>query len=204
MSDNTFWGLTQTAWTAVTALAAVGTLLVAVTAAVFAWRQVRLAFGQLEANRQAQVEADRPYVFLNIEQSPTSIGLLDLVIRNIGRRPAIAVRIVMDPIPVRAVEIDGEELAKARILSEPIAMVAPGQVIRTFFDDVSNRVAKPDMAMRFQVRISYSDLSNRPYSEVSTVECDSLRGTVALDIYGLHHAAKALTEINKTLSRRMK
>lgn len=202
MSDNTFWGLTQTAWTAVTALAAVGTLLVAVTAAVFAWRQVRLAFGQLEANRQAQVEADRPYVFLNIEQSPTSIGLLDLVIRNIGRRPAIAVRIVMDPIPVRAVEIDGEELAKARILSEPIAMVAPGQVIRTFFDAIGERTQDPSLAKEFLVRISYTDSGGRSYADESVVDWDALRGTMAVDVYGPHHAAKALMEISKTLAKR--
>lgn len=88
---DTFWGLTQTAWTGVTALLTAGLLGVAVVAALYAAGQVKIAREQAEESRKAGLEASRPYVVVTVEPSGASQQLFDLVVRNIGQRPAFAV-----------------------------------------------------------------------------------------------------------------
>lgn len=61
---DTFWGLSQTAWTGVTALLTAGLLVVAVVAALYAARQVKIAREQAKESRKAGLEASRPYVIV--------------------------------------------------------------------------------------------------------------------------------------------
>lgn len=136
---DTFWGLSATAWTAIASLLTGGLLLVAVVAALYAGRQVRIAREQGEESRAARAEASRPYVIVTIESSRTGPPLFDLVVRNIGQRPAVNVSITLDPPPVRASEAGGYELSKIKMLNEPIAMVAPDQEMRTFYDNQGER-----------------------------------------------------------------
>jgi hypothetical protein len=110
-------------------------------AALYAARQVRIAREQAAKTRQAQLEASRPYVIVTIEPSGASRHLFDLVVKNIGQRPALNASITLDPSPVRASEAQGHELAEARMLSEPVAMIAPGQEMRTFYDSHVERNA---------------------------------------------------------------
>jgi hypothetical protein len=55
------------------------------------------------------MERMRPYVIVTVEPSEVSPNLFDLVVRNIGQRPAKTVSISLDPPPVRAQETDGQE-----------------------------------------------------------------------------------------------
>jgi hypothetical protein len=73
-------------------------------AALYAARQVRIAREQAAETRQAQLEASRPYVIVTIEPSGASRHLFDLVVKNIGQRPALNASITLDPSPVRASE----------------------------------------------------------------------------------------------------
>src|SRR5215212_6683047 len=82
---------------------------------------------QAAETRQAQLEASRPDVIVTIEPSGANRHLFDLVVKNVGQRPALNASITLDPSPVRASEAQGHELAEARMLSEPVAMIAPGQ-----------------------------------------------------------------------------
>jgi len=95
-------------------------------AALYAARQVRIAREQAAETRQAQLEASRPYVIVTIEPSGASRHLFDLVVKNIGQRPALNASITLDPSPVRASEAQGHELAEARMLSElaPLIVIA--------------------------------------------------------------------------------
>lgn len=109
---DTFWGLTETAWVAISSAATVGMLIVAVVAAVYAKRQWESAREQLAAARLADAEASRPYVIVTLEPSAASQVVLNLVIRNIGRRPATDVTVRLDPPPVRAKEAEQHPLAE--------------------------------------------------------------------------------------------
>lgn len=51
--------------------------------------------------------------------------------------------------------------------------------------------------------VHYRDSTGHTYMEVSTVEWKTLEGAGYIDILGIHHAAKALKEIEKTLKQRL-
>ena len=188
---DTFWGLSATAWTAIYTLLTLGLLLVAVIAAAYAKRQWKVA-------RQAQLEASRPYVIVTAEPSAASRRLFDLSIRNIGKRPAINVRVRLDPPPLRAKEIDGHEFAKMKMLNQPIAMLAPDQDMRAFWDSHLDRHGA-DMPTSHQVTITYSDTSGAAYDEKSVVDLDSMQGSVFTEVKTVHDLGKSLDEIRKIL-----
>lgn len=188
---DTFWGLSATAWTAIYTLLTAGLLLVAVIAAAYAKRQWKVA-------RQAQLEASRPYVIVTAEISAASRQLFDLSIRNIGKRPATDVRVRLDPPPKRAKEIAGHEFAKMKMLNQPIAMLAPDQEMRAFWDNHLDRhsVAMPTS---HQVTITYNDTSGATYEEKSVIDLDSMQGSVYTEIKTVHDVGKSLEEIKKVL-----
>lgn len=123
MATDTFAGLNSTAWTAVYTLITAGLLAVAVIAAIYAKRQWQSAREQTEEARRAQLEGNRPYVIVTVDPSPASRHLFDLVVKNIGQRPAFDVSISLDPPPVRATETEGHELSRAKMLNEPVALI---------------------------------------------------------------------------------
>lgn len=85
---DTFWGHSATFWTGIYTLITAGLLVVAVIAAVYAWRQWRASREQIDNARKAAVEANRPYILVTAEPSDASWRLFDLSVRNIGHRPA--------------------------------------------------------------------------------------------------------------------
>lgn len=99
MPTDEFLGLSPAGWAAVAAIATVGTFIIALIAVLFARRQLTLALDQFKEQQQAQIEAERPYVIVTIEPSRATMRIQDLVIRNIGHRPAFDTRIVMEPPP---------------------------------------------------------------------------------------------------------
>lgn len=124
MGEDTFWGLSTTDWTAIMTLLTAGLLATSIAAAFYAARQVRLSGQQGDEARKAQSESSRPYVVVTIESAPTGPPLFDLVVKNIGQRPAVDVSITLDPPPLRASEPEGYALANVKMLNEPVAMVS--------------------------------------------------------------------------------
>lgn len=188
---DSFWGLTATAWTAIYTLLTFGLLMVAVIAAAYAKRQWDVA-------RHAQLEASRPYVIVTAEPSEASRRLFDLSIRNIGKRPAISVRVQLDPPPRRAKEIEGHEFAKMKMLNQPIEMLAPDQDMRAFWDDHVDRQSH-DMSTTHQITITYSDTSGIKYEEKSVIDLDSMQGSVYTEVKTVHDIGKSLEQIKKVL-----
>jgi hypothetical protein len=197
---NTFWGLPATAWTGIYTLLTAGVLAVAVTAAVYAKRQWESARQQIEETRQAELEARRPYILVTVEPSETSRHLFDLVVRNIGQRPAEAVSISIDPPPVRALETDGHELSNAKMLREPVAMIAPGQEMRAFYDSHIDRNGRDDLPTSHKVSLSYQDSSGHEYTGTSVIDINAMRGTMFTTVKTIHDIGESLAEIQKTLS----
>jgi hypothetical protein len=196
---ETFWGLSDTAWTGVTSLLTAGLLVVAVVAAIYAKRQWDSARVQIKEGRAAELEARRPYVIVTIEPAETSRHLFDLVVRNIGQRPAVTVSVSLDPPPVRTRETAGLEMANAKMLTEPVAMIAPGQEMRAFYDSHIERDGKDDLPTSHKVQLSYQDSSGHKYTETSVIDINAMRGTMFTDVKTVHDLAKSLDEIKETL-----
>ena len=196
---DTFFGWSQTAWTGVTALLTAGLLVVAVVAALYAARQFKIARGQVDESRKAALEASRPYVIVTVEPSRASRHLFDLVVRNIGQRPALTVSIGLDPPPIRASETEGHEMAKVKMLTDPVAMIAPGQEMRAFYDSHIDRNGRDDVPRSHQVSLRYQDSSGYQYSESSVVDLEAMKGAMYTEVKTLHDVGKSLAEIQKTL-----
>ncbi len=198
--SDTFWGLSATAWTGITTLLTAGLLAVAVVAALYAKRQWSSAREQISETRRAELEGRRPYVIVTVEPTLASRHLFDLVVRNIGQRPAEAVSIRLDPPPVSAVEETGFELSKARMLTEPVAMIAPGQEMRAFYDSHFARNGRDDLPASHKVSVSYQDSSGHKYMGTSVIDIDAMKGTMFTSMKTLDDIGKSLEEIQKTVS----
>lgn len=199
MDQETFWGLTTTGWTAVTSLLTGGLLVVALLAALYAKRQVKIARDQAEEARRAEAEASRPYVIVTVEPSPTGPPSFDLVVKNIGQRPAFKVQVRLEPAPVRASEPEGHELAQVKMLNHPVEMIAPDQELRTFYDSHVDRNGRADLPSLHVVRLSYLDSSGHIYEETSAMDLNALEGTLYASVKTIHHIGKSLYEIEKRL-----
>ena len=200
MVFETSLGLSDTDWIAFTAIFTALLWAVAVVAALYTFQQVKIARAQAEEARTAEIEANRPYVIVMVEPS-AAVGLpfFDLVVKNIGRRPALNVSIKLDPPPVRAREAEGAELAKTKMFNRPVAMIAPGQEMRTFYDSAIDRNGRDDLPTSHTVHLAYEDSSGRPYPEESVLDVNALEGIVYTSVKTVHDIGKALIEIQKTL-----
>lgn len=196
---ETFWGLSQTAWTGITAVLTAGLLVMAAVAALYAARQLKIAHEEAQESRKAALEASRPYVIVTVEPSGASRQLFDLVVRNIGRRPALRVSITIDPPPKRANEISGAEISKTKMLNQPVAMIAPNQEMRVFYDNHLQRRGRTDVPSEHQVFLRYEDSSGHKYEEDSIADLEATRGAAWADVKTLHDIGKSIAEIQKTL-----
>ena len=192
-----FWGLSGTAWTAIYAIVTFGLLVVAVVAALYAKKQWQIGRALTEDARMAQVEASRPYVVVAIEPSGASRHLFDLTVKNIGQRPALSVSITLDPPPERALETAGHEIAKAKMLNEPVAMIVPAQEMRFFYDSHIDRNGRGDLPTSHQVSLRYRDSSGREYSESSVLDIEAMKGTMSAAVQTLHDIGKTLEKMGK-------
>lgn len=200
--DDTFWGLSATGWTAYYTLLTAGLLLVAIAAALYARNQVQIA-------RAAQREATRPYIIVTAEPSPIGWRVMDLVIRNIGQRPAYNVKVSLTPEPVRANETPGAPISEVRWLREPIPMLAPGQELRTFYDAMDERLnsGRSDLPTSHDYSVEYDEgtvaaKKGKPdHRDSGVVDLNAMAGAMQPDVYNIHHVASALRDIKKEVAK---
>ncbi|WP_158009917.1 hypothetical protein [Carbonactinospora thermoautotrophica] len=188
-------GLNADEWSAlgsvISAVAATGTLVVAFVAAVAAFKQVREA-------RDLRVEQAQPYVVAYMEPSPTSFMLMDFVVKNIGQTLAKNIQIAFDP-PLRSTldNEDGTGPSKSSILTEGIPSLAPGQEYRMLLEHGPQRYERTDLERSYRVRISFEDRHDRRDAYDYVVDFNTWFGLEQVTVYGVHHIAKALREIER-------
>lgn len=195
---DTFWGLSGTAWTAIYTILTALLVITAWIAAAIAWGQWKASRDAVKDARKAQAEASRPYVLVTAEPSGVSRRLFDLSIRNIGKRPALDLRVRLDPPPARAREVDGHEMTKMKMLTEPIAMLAPDQEMRAFWDSHIERNGV-DLPTSHQVHLTYKDSSGAEYEETAVIDLDAMQGSIFTEVKTVHDMGKALEEISKVV-----
>jgi hypothetical protein len=157
---------------------------------------------QAEQARQAAIDQSRPYVLLTVEISTVSTSMLDLVLANVGAGPAYEVKIDVDPPLKRATETPGHELANARIFRKPLQLLPPHYRMRTWFESGLDRTRNgTDLPDSHNVTIAYHDGRGNQWTERSVLDMTVLDGLLFTDVLGVHHAAKSLREIARTLKR---
>lgn len=148
------WDYSPDAWSAI---AAAATLVVAVVAAGFAWRQVREA--QKTREEQAQ-----PFVVVDLDRTEASRIHMDLVIVNTGTTLAKDVRVAFDP-PLRSTLTERNQqydLADAAIISHGIPTMPPGREFRMLFESMPG-LFESDLPRTYGAVVSFRDSRGRPY-----------------------------------------
>jgi hypothetical protein len=195
MSPIHFLGwLTSEQWAAVEALSTAITALVAVAAAIFAFVQVRQA-------RLLRVEQSRPFVVANFEPSPVSSKYTELVIENIGTTIATNVTIKFDRPLESADNVEGFELSKSPLLTQGIPMMPPGMRVTGLFDSFPAR-RDSDLPMSYSATVKFSDFRGKPQEPLTyLLDLNFRNSLVHITEYGVHDAAKALREMEKSMKK---
>jgi len=184
-----FAGLNPEEWTAVGTL---GTAIVALLAAVFAgWQVCEI--------RRARQEESRPFVIVDIQSSAAWNNLLNLVIENAGPTLARDVRVSFTP-PLQSSN-EHVDLESTVLLTEGIPMLPPGRQVKAFFDASHERKGK-GLPMRYDVEVALKDYRGQP-QEVQryVIDLGHLYGLSNITEYGMHDAAKALREIQTSVTK---
>lgn len=182
-------GLSPSEWTAIGTM---GTAIVALLAAVFAGWQVWEI-------RKAREEEARPFVIVDVQSSAAWNNLFNLVVENAGATVARDVRLSFTP-PLQSSneEVDLESTA---LITEGIPMLPPGRQVKAFFDAAHDRKGK-GLPMRYDVEVALKDYRGRS-QEVQryVIDLEHLYGLTNITEYGVHDAAKALREIQKSVKK---
>lgn len=184
--NNTLNVLSHDAWLGIYAALTLGLL----SFALFQWLTTK---GQFLAEH-------RPYVIVTVEPSKASPQLVDFIVRNIGRQPAKDVCISVDPPLKRAREAGRSDITKAKMLNENIAMIAPGQEMRIFYDNMIERRDRDDLPSYHKASYTYrGDYSKRVYEESCTLDVEALKGTDFISVNTIHDVGKSLKSIEKVM-----
>lgn len=180
----------------IVAAGAVTTAIVAVGAAIFAWGQVKEARVARRQARDLDTNRSQPYVVVYAESSPITPLIIDLVVRNYGLTAAYGVKVQISPWPSRFVT--GEAEPEAVQFPYEIAVLAPGQEWRTFWDHSPDR-KKSGLPDRFEGTVNYLGIDNMPLSQPIVLDWAVFKSRIWTNVYGVHDAAKALREMNTTM-----
>lgn len=191
---ETFWGLPVTAWTAIYAILTALLLITAWNAAGIAWGQWRVSREAVKETRRAQLEASRPYVIVTVEPTAVARNMFDLSVKNIGNRPAMDVRVHLDPAPTAADSTPGFGIDEVKMLQEPIRMIAPGQDMRAYWDDYHIRSSRDDLPSKYQANLPYSDSSGIVYREDSALDLKAMDGASYVNSNNIHEIGVALAK----------
>jgi hypothetical protein len=171
------------------ALGACVTALIAIIAALVAWRQV------LEA-RQLRRQQAQPYVAVAMETSAAAQNMVDLVVKNFGTTAAYDVSVSIDPKPQRSGAAGGvEDVSVPKVFRT----LVPGQESRTFWDSGPSRM-QTDLPDRHEATVVfYSDHGRRRkrkrHELKYQLDFGDRKSTQYVKIYGMHEAAKALIDM---------
>ena len=152
------------------AIAAVGTFIVAAATVVFAICQF------FNARRIWREQTD-PYVIAYFELDKASSRQIDFVIKNIGCRPAYEITLTIDPPMKRADEFDGHAFMETKAISKGIAMLAPSQEIRLFFESEAERDGQ-SLPTDFKVTTSFRSSDWRWLTGIFNLDVEWGRGRV--------------------------
>lgn len=111
-----------------------------------------------KAGRRTAARGRRPDVILDVDYEQ---GLMFLVLRNIGNDLACHVSVTFMP---RLVGLGGERVVSDAAIFRKLAYLAPGKLIRVFFDSGSSFFGR-QKETAFRARVQYRDRSGVAYAE---------------------------------------
>lgn len=184
------WG-TVPAWVA--AAGTVGTLIVAIVAA-------RFAYSQIIESRTLRIEQAAPYVVVDFEPMREVGGsYMELVVRNTGLTTARDVSIDFKPELATTFDDDPniasfteKPLRDHAIFKSGIPSMPPGREYRVLFDSMADRFEAGGLPHKYDVNVYYTDSFGERRDLPQVVDLGMYYGRIRIDRHGLHHMAKTL------------
>lgn len=181
----------------ITAGVAVGTLVVAVIALLYAKRQIDEARSARRQAKDLELERAQPYVVAYSEPSGATPVIIDFVVKNYGATAARDVRIEIDPWPVRT---DGTPEGERMGIPDVIPVLAPGQEWRAMWDSGIQRKGSghPD---RHVGTVLYKGIDDADRSSELVLDWGVYKTRRWVEVYGAHDAAKALRDMRTIMKK---
>jgi len=170
-----------------------------VATAVVALLAAGFAAWQVWEIRRTREEQARPFVVVDIRPSTAASNILNLVIENVGTTVARNVTFEFEP-PLQSSQ-EKYDLSESVLIRTGIPTLPPRRRIEALFD-VSHERVNTNLPMRYDVTVNLSDARGRRQGpEQYVVDLSHLYGLLRVEEYGIHHAAKALREIQATIKK---
>jgi hypothetical protein len=184
------WAPTTDEWQA---FGAVGTLVVAVVAAIYAGQQVREA-------RRSRDEQTRPYVAVYLEVlREVEMSMLQLVFKNFGTTTARDITVTVDQ-PMRRAWGRASSPEELKLFDRLPALV-PGQTWETLFDWGPDRF-KAGLNEVYKITVHSHDSSGKKLpDETFVIDWNTLVPTRNVGVKTTHHVGKSLSAIERTMQQ---
>jgi hypothetical protein len=165
--------------------------------AVIALLAGAIALRQVSEARRLREEQAQPYVVAFMEPSSAGREFIDFVVRNFGATAAYDVQIDVSP-QMQRTGTNGRA-SEDVWLPKIIPILVPGQEWRSYWD-AGHQMFASELPKSHNVVVTYKDSRGRQLSCRSSLDWNAYRGSF-LAIYGPHHIAKALREIQKHVAK---
>jgi hypothetical protein len=185
MTAPTLLHISNPAWTALAAWAAVGLALLAGL----------VAFFQLREARRLRAAQAQPYVAIYTEENAAVWTAIDLVIKNFGATVAMDIRVAIDPAPQRAAGGSIEDVWTP----QTIETLVPGQEWRTFWDTTLGR-EESELPSRYDAKLVFADTNGAQFNYAFVLDWEPLTKRGAIVASTPHDGVQALEAIRDTLA----
>jgi hypothetical protein len=157
------------------------------------------AEAQAEIQRQIQVAAAQPYVWVDIREDDSQGVLLDLVIGNSGASVATNVRVQIDPPLATHRQLTEAARAQRWLAGEGISSLPPGAMIRWHLGPGFDLI-QSDGEQRHEITVT-GDGPFGPIPQLTyVVDLANLRGQPIRPQGSLHLLTKAVEQLTKMIN----
>lgn len=162
--------------------------------AVLTWRLV----SETRLMRRAQTT---PKVAVFYKNRDEWIGLLDIVIQNIGLGPAYDVHFEIQPL-TSGTGTDKllKELEERHVFSTGLRFFSPGQSYNAFFTNLIEGFEEK-MAAQIRIKVSYKDATGAMHADEYVLDFSEIRGLVRVGEPPLLKISKAVEKIAQSFER---
>jgi hypothetical protein len=186
-------------WNAVSATGVWATIVVYIALAILAWKQLKstLIAGRVSSaeGRKSRILEHRPYVVADLHHRSVLVGL---IFRNIGRHPAINVRVTLDA-KFGSTHPELTAWQESPLFTTGIPYMAPGYFFRFHLDSLASR-KESGLPNLIKGRIHYGyELFDEQYDEAFVIDLGSL-GLAAQRDKDIHDLVGEVAKLNKSVS----
>jgi len=156
-----------------------------------------VGWGQVKEAARLRREEARPNVAIFTDESAIHPYFVDLVIQNFGLTPALNITITGD-LPLQRVSMRPE--SRKVLLPDKIPVLAPGQQWRTYWDEVSARVADDTLPKSYQLHLAYTNSTNDPLRTDAVLDWNIYRNRTVMPAKGVHQGVLAIEDAVEAIS----